>query len=129
MRINTEKVRRLELAAQDTLSLDGPLDEIGDGDALFSELIEDETVMSPEESANHALLAKAVDELLLSSVSPREARVLRLRFGLQDGHAYTLQETCQKLGLTRERIRQIERDALHLLRNSDRRHGLESYRS
>ena len=129
MNIDEKKARRLTLAAQDTLSLDSPLNDGEDGDGVFGDFIEDEGALSPEENATRSVLSDTVDEMLLADVTPREARILRLRYGLQDGHSHSLEETGRKIGLTRERIRQIERDALRRLRTSQRGRNLSNYLS
>nr|NIQ77030.1 sigma-70 family RNA polymerase sigma factor [Anaerolineae bacterium] len=81
---------------------------------------------SPPEAAEQTMLRATLEELL-TTLSPREALVLRLRFGLQDGHHYTLEEVGQKFGLTRERIRQIEKEALRRLRHPRRSRRLKDY--
>ncbi|MEK6572930.1 MAG: sigma-70 family RNA polymerase sigma factor, partial [Chloroflexota bacterium] len=88
--------------------------------------VEDESVPSPTQSAFNTLLREKVEDVL-STLPPREARILRLRFGLQNGRAYTLEEVGQKFGLTRERIRQIEGRALRRLRHPRRSRQLRDY--
>ena len=80
----------------------------------------------PSDSAFSKLLKEKIEELL-NTLTPREARILRLRFGLQNGHCYTLEEVGQKFGLTRERIRQIEGRALRRLRHPRRSRKLRDY--
>jgi RNA polymerase primary sigma factor len=106
------------------LSLESPV-----GDEEDSELgmfIEDEFNPTPLQSAYQSMLKEKLEEVL-STLSPREARILRLRFGLDDGTAYTLEEVGQKFGLTRERIRQIEGRALRRLRHPRRARQLKDY--
>jgi RNA polymerase primary sigma factor len=106
------------------LSLESPV-----GDEEDSELgmfIEDEFSPTPLQSAYQSMLKEKLEEVL-STLSPREARILRLRFGLDDGTAYTLEEVGQKFGLTRERIRQIEGRALRRLRHPRRARQLKDY--
>jgi RNA polymerase primary sigma factor len=106
------------------LSLESPV-----GDEEESELgqfIEDEVSLTPMQSAYQSLLKEKMEEVL-STLTPREARVLRLRFGLDDGRVYTLEEVGQKFGLTRERIRQIEGHALRQLRHPTRARQLKDY--
>lgn len=106
------------------LSLESPV-----GDEEDSELgyfIEDEVSLTPVQSAYQSLLKEKLEEIL-STLTPREARVLRLRFGLDDGRTYTLEEVGQKFGLTRERIRQIEGRALRQLRHPVRARQLKDY--
>jgi RNA polymerase primary sigma factor len=106
------------------VSLESPV-----GDEEESELgqfIEDEISLTPMQSAYQSLLREKLEEIL-STLTPREARVLRLRFGLDDGRVYTLEEVGQKFGLTRERIRQIEGRALRQLRHPTRARQLKDY--
>ncbi len=88
--------------------------------------VEDEITPSPTQAAYQNMLRERVDEVL-STLSPREARILRLRFGLDDNHPYTLEEVGDKFGLTRERIRQIEGKALRRLRHPCRARQLREY--
>ena len=99
------------------LSLERPVGE--DEDSELGSFIEDQTTPTPTQSSYQNLLREKVEEVL-STLSPREARILRLRFGLQNGRCYTLEEVGQKFGLTRERIRQIEGKALRRLRHPRR---------
>ncbi len=106
------------------LSLEHPV-----GDEEDSELggfIEDDITPTPTQSAYQHLLGEKVEEML-ATLSPREARILRLRFGLVNGRSYTLEEVGQKFGLTRERIRQIEGQALRRLRHPHRSRQLRDY--
>ncbi len=106
------------------LSLERPVGE--EEDSELGSFIEDETSLTPTQSAYDNLLREKVEEVL-STLSPREARILRLRFGLQNGRSYTLEEVGQKFGLTRERIRQIEGKALRRLRHPRRSRHLKDY--
>jgi RNA polymerase primary sigma factor len=106
------------------LSLESPV-----GDEEDSELgmfVEDESSPSPSQAAYKNMMDQKVNEVL-STLSPREARILRLRFGLENGRAYTLEEVGEKFGLTRERIRQIEGKALRRLRHPMRARQLREY--
>ncbi len=106
------------------LSLESPV-----GDEEDSELgmfVEDENSPSPSQAAYKNMMEQKVNEVL-STLSPREARILRLRFGLENGRAYTLEEVGEKFGLTRERIRQIEGKALRRLRHPKRARQLREY--
>jgi RNA polymerase primary sigma factor len=106
------------------LSLESPV-----GDEEDSELgmfVEDESSPSPSQAAYRNMMEQKVNEVL-STLSPREARILRLRFGLENGRAYTLEEVGEKFGLTRERIRQIEGKALRRLRHPKRARQLKEY--
>jgi RNA polymerase primary sigma factor len=90
-----------------------------DEDCELEELIRDDSALSPEESAHQSQLEEKVKQVL-STLTPREASILRLRFGLQNGRSHTLEQVGHKFGLTRERIRQIEKQALRRLRHPAR---------
>jgi RNA polymerase primary sigma factor len=106
------------------LSLESPVGD--EEDSELGHFIEDDVSPSPMQSAYQSMLKDKLEEIL-STLSPREARVLRLRFGLDDGTSYTLEEVGQKFGLTRERIRQIEGRALRQLRHPKRARQLKDY--
>jgi RNA polymerase primary sigma factor len=108
------------------LSLEHPVGE--EEDSELGSFIEDDTSPTPNESAHDNLLREKVEEML-ATLTPREARILRLRFGLHNGRSYTLEEVGQKFGLTRERIRQIEGKALRRLRHPRRSRQLKDYLS
>ncbi len=108
------------------LSLERPVGE--EEDSELGSFIEDDTTPTPTQSVHNNLLREEV-EAVLSTLTPREARILRLRFGLQNGECYTLEEVGQKFGLTRERIRQIEGKALRRLRHPRRSRRLRSFLS
>jgi RNA polymerase primary sigma factor len=108
-----EKVRDILRVSQDTVSLEQP---IGEDDFSLSDLIEDEAAVAPAEAAARAMLNQAVTEAL-SELPDRERRVVRLRFGLDDGQMHTLEEVGREFGVTRERIRQIESKTLAKLRH------------
>ena len=88
--------------------------------------VEDKVTPTPMQSAYAKLLSEKMEEVL-ETLPPREARILRLRFGLENGRTYTLEEVGQKFGLTRERIRQIESKALRRLRHPRRARQLREY--
>jgi RNA polymerase primary sigma factor len=88
--------------------------------------VEDKVTQTPSQSAYAKLLCEKVEEVL-DTLPPREARILRLRFGLENGKTYTLEEVGSKFGLTRERIRQIESKALRRLRHPRRARQLKDY--
>ncbi|MCS7179280.1 MAG: sigma-70 family RNA polymerase sigma factor [Anaerolineae bacterium] len=106
------------------LSLEHPVGEEEDNE--LGAFIEDESTPTPPQSAYHKMLAEKIEEVL-STLSPREARILRLRFGLGGSRSHTLEEVGQKFGLTRERIRQIEGKALRRLRHPRRSRQLKEY--
>ncbi len=106
------------------LSLESPVGD--EDDSELGHFIEDDVSPTPMQSAYQSMLKDKLEEIL-STLSPREARVLRLRFGLDDGTSYTLEEVGRKFGLTRERIRQIEGRALRQLRHPKRARQLKDY--
>jgi RNA polymerase primary sigma factor len=106
------------------ISLESPVGD--DEESEFGMFVEDEITPSPSQTAYENLLRERVEQVL-ATLSPREARILRLRFGLENGHPYTLEEVGQKFGLTRERIRQIEGKALRRLRHPCRSRLLKDY--
>ena len=107
------------------LSLESPINEDED-EAELGNFVEDQITPTPVQSAYTKLLSEKVEEVL-ESLPPREARILKLRFGLENGRTYTLEEVGQKFGLTRERIRQIESKALRRLRHPRRARQLKEY--
>ena len=124
--IPSQKVQWMLRVSQRPLSLEKPVGE--EEDSHLGDFIEDENTPAPTDSAHQHLLQEKLEDVL-DSLTPREARILRLRFGLQDGRSYTLEEVGQKFGLTRERIRQIEHEALDRLRHPSRSRQLRDYLS
>ena len=124
MELPLDRVRWMLQVSQRPLSLQRPVGE--DDDAELGAFIEDRNAPTPIEIANERWLADEV-ERVVRSLPSREAQIVRLRFGLLDGRTYTLEEIGQKYGLTRERIRQIERVALHRLRHPRRSRRLREY--
>jgi RNA polymerase primary sigma factor len=124
MDLDPSKVEWLMKTSQLPLHLERPVGE--DGDAELGQFIEDEQTPAPSDVASQHLLAEKMEELL-STLTPRQARVLRLRFGLQNGYSHKLEEIAQRFGLTRERIRQIEQEALNRLRHPRRSRQLRDY--
>ena len=125
MGLEPDKVRWMLRVSWRPMSLERPIGDEGDSDELGS-FIEDRTTPMPTEDASQRLLAEKIQEML-TTLSPREARILRLRFGLVDGCSHTLEEVGQRFGLTRERIRQIEGKALRRLRHPRRSRELQDY--
>jgi RNA polymerase primary sigma factor len=123
MEISTEKVREIIKASQQPLSLETP---IGEEDSHLSDFVEDRSVLPPVDVASHQLLREEISEVL-STLSPREQKVVSLRFGLEDGRSRTLEEVGREFGVTRERIRQIEAKALRKLRHPSRSRKLKDY--
>lgn len=107
------------------LSLESPIND-DEEDSELGQFVEDQNTPTPIQSAYTKLLREKVEEVL-DTLPPREARILRLRFGLENGRTYTLEEVGQKFGLTRERIRQIESKALRRLRHPRRARQLHEY--
>jgi RNA polymerase primary sigma factor len=124
--LSVPRVIELRRLTRDSVSLDTPIGD--DGETSLGDLIEDSDVVEASAVAEfHAL----TDELraLLETLPPREATIIRLRFGLDDGHQYTLQEIADRIGLTRERVRQLEKHALAELRHPQRREPLLAWAS
>lgn len=126
MKIDARKVRWMLRVSWQPLSLERPVGD--DEDSEFGFFIENDSVPSPVQSTYDKLLHERI-EALLNTLTPREARILRLRFGLLNGKSHTLEEVGQKFGLTRERIRQIEGRALRRLRHPRRIRQLRDYLS
>jgi RNA polymerase primary sigma factor len=124
MELEPRKVQWMLKVSWRPLSLERPVGE--EEDSELGSFIEDDTTPTPTQSAYQNLLREKVEEVL-STLTPREARILRLRFGLQNGRQYTLEEVGQKFGLTRERIRQIEGKALRRLRHPRRSRQLRDF--
>jgi RNA polymerase primary sigma factor len=124
LHLEPRKVQWMLKVSWQPLSLELPVGE--DEDAELGSFIEDESTPSPTQSVQQRLLREKVEEVL-STLSPREARILRLRYGLINGRAYTLEEVGRKFGLTRERIRQIQGRALRRLRHPRRSRVLRDY--
>jgi RNA polymerase primary sigma factor len=118
------KIRQMMRWASRPLSLEQPVGE--EGDIELGDFVEDQSTPEPEEMTDAHLLTETLDELL-SVLTAREARILRLRYGLQDGQTRTLHQVAQKFGLSRERIRQIEREALAKLRLVAPKNQLEHF--
>lgn len=118
-----DKVERLIQEAQHPMSLEKPIGE--HGQSVFGEFLESDELLPVDISEEEAL---AYDiQTVLSALPFRQARIIELRYGLRDGHEYTLKEVGERFGLTRERIRQIEQDALHRLRSPHRTQKLRAY--
>jgi RNA polymerase primary sigma factor len=124
LHLDLEKVQWILKVSWLPLSLESPVGD--DEESELGMFIEDETSPTPMQSAYQSMLKEKIDEVL-GTLSPREARVLRLRFGLDTGVPYTLEEVGEKFGLTRERIRQIEGKALRRLRHPRRSRQLKEY--
>lgn len=124
MELAPERVREIQKVAQEPVSLETPIGE--EEDSHLGDFIEDEDAPAPDEAASYILLKEQLEEVL-ETLTPREEKVLRLRFGLDDGRSRTLEEVGQRFGVTRERIRQIEAKALRKLRHPSRSRKLKDY--
>jgi RNA polymerase primary sigma factor len=122
--VPVEKVRKTKEIAQQPISLETPIGE--EEDSHLGEFIEDKSSVSPSEAAISISLQEQT-ESLLKTLTPREERVIKMRFGLEDGSEHTLEEVGQSFAVTRERIRQIEAKALRKLRHPSRSRNLRSF--
>lgn len=125
MEIDVEKVEHIMKIKQDISSLDASVRD-DEEDSVLADFIEDEDTISPEESATNQLLKEHVKDML-GSLTEREQKILKLRFGLEDGKSHTLEEVGQEFSVTRERIRQIEAKALAKLRKHKDSKKLHDY--
>ena len=126
MEIPVEKVMEIQKIAQDPVSLETPIGE--EDDSHLGDFIPDDESPAPHDSAAYTLLKEQLEEVM-STLTPREAKVLKLRFGLEDGKTRTLEEVGKEFQVTRERIRQIEAKALRKLRHPSRSKRLKDYMS
>src|SRR5574344_205898 len=124
MEISVDRVREIMKIAQEPVSLETPIGE--EEDSHLGDFIEDHDAPAPAEAASFMLLKEQLEDVL-DTLTPREEKVLRLRFGLDDGRARTLEEVGQNFGVTRERIRQIEAKALRKLRHPSRSRKLKDF--
>ena len=124
MEMPVEKVLEIQKIAQDPVSLETPIGE--ENDSHLGDFIKDDDSPSPQDVASYTMLREQLEEVM-KTLTPREAKVLRLRFGLDDGKARTLEEVGKQFNVTRERIRQIEAKALRKLRHPSRSKKLKEY--
>ena len=124
MDLPADTIRSMMDASQHAIALERPVGD--DGDSEFGDFIEDQDSPSPVESATQHLLQETIEEVL-SELTPRQSHILRLRFGLGGGEPHTLEEIANKFGLSRERIRQLEKEALRRLRHPRLAHNLRDY--
>jgi RNA polymerase primary sigma factor len=124
LEVTPQKVENMIQVARRPLSLETPTDD--EEDSVLGDFIQDEEVPAPDETATYNLLREHLD-IVLNGLPPREVRILQLRYGLLDGQAYTLEEVGRKMGVTRERVRQIEAQALSRLRHPTHARKLRDY--
>jgi RNA polymerase primary sigma factor len=124
LEVPPKKVENMIQVARRPLSLETPTDD--EEDSVLGDFIEDDEAPPPDDTATYNLLREHLEEVL-NSLPPREVRILQLRYGLLDGQAYTLEEVGRKMGVTRERVRQIEAQALSRLRHPSIRRRLRDY--
>ena len=124
MNVSVENIREIYKISQEPVSLETPIGE--EDDSHLGDFIKDERNLSPEEYATNEMLKDEIAEVL-ETLTEREEKVIRLRFGLEDGKSRTLEEVGQLFGVTRERIRQIEAKALRKLRHPSRSRKLKDY--
>ena len=126
MEMPLDKVIEIQKIAQDPVSLETPIGE--EDDSHLGDFIQDEDSPAPQDSAAYTLLREQLEDVM-KTLTPREAKVLKLRFGLDDGRTRTLEEVGKEFNVTRERIRQIEAKALRKLRHPSRSKQLRDYMS
>ncbi len=124
MEITSQKVEEIQKIAQEPVSLETPIGE--EEDSQLGDFLEDKDLPNPEEAAIRQILREQLEEML-NELTDRERDILHLRFGFEDGHAYTLEAIGKHYGVTRERIRQIEAKALRKLRRPSRASGLKDF--
>lgn len=125
MNIEVEKIHHIQQISQDTVSLEAPVGE-DDEDSMLGDFIEDEKMLTPSQEAANRLLKDHIREIMVD-LMPREQKILRMRFGLDDGITHTLEEVGKEFGVTRERIRQIEAKALEKIRGHEKIIKLKGY--
>lgn len=125
MKMPVEKIHHIQKISQDVISLESPLGD-DEEDSTLSEFIPDEKNLTPAQNANLALLKDKIKDILVD-LTPREQKILKMRFGLEDGITHTLEEVGKVFGVTRERIRQIEAKALNRIRQHEKSKNLEGY--
>jgi len=126
MGIEVEKVYQLKKISQETVSIDTPVGDSDEEDSYLGDFIEDPDTVTPSETAGRQILKEYVQEVL-KDLDPREQKILKMRFGLEDGVTHTLEEVGKEFGVTRERIRQIEAKALERIKDHQNISKLRDY--
>ncbi|MEK7125159.1 MAG: sigma-70 family RNA polymerase sigma factor [Patescibacteria group bacterium] len=126
MGVEVDKIRHIQKISQDTISLETPVGDKGDEDSSLADFIPDEDSISPFTSAARKILKQYINEII-SDLTPREQKILDMRFGLSDGVTHTLEEVGRVFAVTRERIRQIEAKALDKIRQHHKIEKLKGY--
>ncbi|MFA5692676.1 MAG: sigma-70 family RNA polymerase sigma factor, partial [Acholeplasmataceae bacterium] len=124
MEITPDKVLNIQQIARDPISLESPVGE--EEDSTIGDFISDPNSLNPHDNMMQELIRQTLDEVL-ETLTDREEKVLRLRYGLLDGRTHTLEEVGREFGVTRERIRQIEAKALRKLRSPQRQNKLKEF--
>lgn len=124
MGIDISRVRQIERISQDVLSIESPIGD--EEDSILADFIKDEKSVTPAQQTARALLRDILKEVM-KDLSPREKKIIEMRFGLEDGVTHTLEEVGKKLGVTRERIRQIESKTLEKIKNHPRAYEFEGF--
>ena len=125
LNVPLEKIHHIQKISQDVVSLEAPVGD-EDEDSTLSEFIQDDRSLTPSQTASARLLKDRIEEILVD-LTPREQKILKMRFGLEDGITHTLEEVGKEFGVTRERIRQIEAKALSRIKQHEKSHTLEGY--
>jgi RNA polymerase primary sigma factor len=125
MGVEVEKIRHIQKISQETVSLETTVGD-SDDDSVLGDFVEDTETVMPNQLASRKMLKEHVEEIL-KDLTPREQKILKIRFGLEDGVTHTLEEVGQEFGVTRERIRQIEAKALRKLRHPSRSEQLRCF--
>ena len=126
MGMEVEKIRQIRKISQEVVSLESPVGDEDDKDSTLGEFIEDEKEISPSQQAARRLLKDHLG-YIIQDLTPREQKILQMRFGLEDGITHTLEEVGKEFGVTRERIRQIEAKALEKIRQHATLRKLRGY--